>query len=145
MRLVGVLAQHVGDSERQCSATARKLPESVVVSLRGAGRLSCRHGKGNANVETMRERYESRERMMRDVGRLMATGWVLSRIEKLPGGAVRIECHRCSDDQLGGMARSGRDQAVIPAIPGALPAIGAHGPVASPARPHADLAGQGGE
>lgn len=101
--------------------------------------------KGEANVETMRERYESRERMMRDVGRLMANGWVISRIEKLPVGAIRIECHRCSDDQLEGMVRSGSDKAVIPAIPQVMPAIGAHGPVASPAHPHADLAGQGGE
>lgn len=96
-------------------------------------------------METMRERYESRERMMRDVGRLMASGWILSRIEKLPGGAVRIEYHRCSDDQLEGVAQSGREQAVIPTIPKGMPAIGAHGPVTSPARPHTNLAGQGGE
>ncbi len=96
-------------------------------------------------METIRERYESRERMLRDVGRLMANGWVLSRIEKLPGGAVRIECDRCGDDQLGDMAQPGRDQSAIPAIPQVMPATGSHQPIASPASPHADLAGQGGK
>ena len=96
-------------------------------------------------METMRERYESRERMERDVGRLMANGWALRRIEKLPGGAVRIECHRCGDDQPGDVAQPGRNQSAIMAIPQVTPATGTNQPMASPAGPHADFSAQGGE
>lgn len=97
------------------------------------------------SVETMRERYESRERMQRDLGRLMANGWVLSRIEKLPGGAVRIECDRCGDDQLGDKAQPDRDQPAIPAIPQVMPATGSNQPISSPASPHTNFSAQGGE